>query len=244
MKVVGRASFLGASCSLAADRGNAGTDHTEEGAAAGDAHADPGDEVVDGHEVSGGDLVEAGLAVKLTLLPSVIFSSTRFDASGGYVTGGVLTVLLESPDHTEDPPEEATAAHTAATKTHEALAEGSAEEGEETGSDDGEDGEELGPEAPREPGNELAVHVSDIKSVGSEALSSWLELLDTSLNTVPGGQVGVAVGVLAEVADKGEVSSAHGEGADASAHLSAGASVGDLVHIFVRHCSNLFFSNN
>ena len=237
-------SFPGASCSLAADGGDAGTDHTEEGAAAGDAHADPSDEVVDSHEVSRGDLVKAGLVLELGLLPQL--SLGLVEASRCDVARGELAVLLEPPDHTKDPPEEATAAKGASTKAHNTLSEGGAEKSQETGRRDSHHGQELGPKAPYEPGKELAVHVSHINGSVREVLSGWLERLAADgLNTVPGRQVRVAVGVLSHVADKCEVSSAHGQGADASTHLSAGASVFHLLQTIVRHrilsCS---FSNN
>lgn len=199
---------VGSVPSLAAHGGDAGTEGAEDTAAAGDSHEDPGDEVVDGHEVSRGDLVE-GLGSDEGSLEVTVHI-------GVGVTGGEAASNVESPDHTDDPPDETTAGETAHTEATEAGAEGWAEEHAESGNKTSKDGEELVPEAPEEPGDHVSVHVGDVDGTGGFGGGSIrVESINASGLTVDGGCVGVVVGVPAEVDHEGDPATAHGETADA-----------------------------
>lgn len=217
--------------SLSAHLGDAGADESEETAAAADTHADPGDEEVDVHEVAAGDLVKGGFVLELCLLPGSLSISipgtlsSLIPARWLDITGGVLAVWLESPDHAEDPPEEATAADTAATEGTDAAGESWADKASESGKDAAHDGDELKPEAPCEPCDELAVHINNVSGAFWEECFGSLELLNIADNTVPGCIVWVAIGVLAEEGHKGDPSTAACEAANAAAKFGKGASL-------------------
>ena len=195
----------------------AGDDHADEGATAGDTKDNEADHVVDGHESSGRDLVE--VANRLGVLSS---GNTSFVKR---VTGGKLARGAVSPDESGDPPGESTAAGTATDETRAERSEtvvNAGGEGDEKGTNHG---DHLLDETPGEPGNEVAMDIGQ----GTFSVVDSGDLLGTSsISTVEAGAVGVGESVLSEEDAESNETTAAGESAEARNCDAAGTSANDL----------------
>lgn len=213
--------------SLAAG-GDAATDGNKEGAAAGDTHHYPGDHVVDGHEVSGADLEEGAVSGDRGG-PSFLGS-----VGGHNITRGEGAVGAESPDHAGNPPGEARAATTAHDETTAAGAHSGGADGEETANETASAGKDSVDEAPKEPGDHVAVDVGD--AVGSDtggggSSLSGVEASDASELTVDAVGVGVGERELAEEDHEGNGTGRAGEAAQARDGLDDAAALLNLLEV-------------